>query len=147
MLNFDFFNHRAEVRKALTSRMNHQCMDGLRHQDRQLERSNFAEVVWLVPLDGKQAEFGKAVPAVSKDISVQGLCLIHTAPLSDAEMVVGVPGQHGVNFFHCKVEHCSSMGYGYYQIGLFPSKVLKLSMSQLMTWESRQAEFAEAPLA
>lgn len=141
MLNFDFFNQRAEVKRALSSRLNHHCMDTLRYQDRQAERSNYSQVVWLIPQDGKRSHYAHAVPAVSKDLSIQGLSLIHTSPVSDSPLVVAVPGEHGMSFFHCNVEHCSSLGFGFFQIGLFPVKVVNPNMSEMQAWESRVAEF------
>lgn len=151
MLNFDFFNQRAEVKRALSSRLNHRCMDSLRHQDRQAERSNYSRVVWLIPQDGKRPDYSQAVPAVSKDLSIQGLSLIHTSPVSESPLVVGVPGELGMSFFHCNVEHCSSLGYGFFQIGLFPVKVVNLNTSEMQSWESRLAELTpkteEEPVA
>lgn len=145
MLNFDFFNQRAEVKRALSSRLNHTCMDTLRYQDRKAQRSNYSEVVWLVPMDGKQADFSKAVPAVSKDLSIQGLAILHSAPLSESPLVVGIPGEHGTSFFQCNVEHSSALGYGFFQIGLFPVKLVIPSASELKAWETRAAEFQTEP--
>ncbi len=143
MLNFEFNNPRSDVYRALSSRLNHTCMDGLRHQDRKVQRTNFCEVVWLIPPGDKGYDYSQAVPAVSRDLSVQGFSLIHNAALADSELVVGIPGVHGFNFFHCKVQHCSDLGYGFFQIGLFASKVITPSRSQLTTWEKRAAEFAQ----
>jgi hypothetical protein len=147
MLNFDFFNQQAEVRKALSSRLNHSCMETLRYQDRKLQRSHFTEVVWLISLEGKRGDFGQAVPAVSKDLSVQGISLIHTSPITTPLLIVGVPGNHGFNFFQCKVEHCSDLGYGFYQIGLLPVKLLSPSQSEMKAWEARSAAFKREPVA
>jgi hypothetical protein len=126
-------------------------MDTLRYQDRKAQRSNFSEVVWLIPMEGKQASFSKAVPAVSKDLSIQGLAIIHTAPMSESPLVVGIPGEHGTSFFQCNVEHSSALGYGFYQIGLFPVKLLTPHMSEVKAWETRTAQFqtdpAPAPVA
>lgn len=141
MLNFDFFNQRAEVKRALSTRLNHNCMDTLRYQDRKAERSNYSEVVWLIPMQGKHVNYSQAVPAVSKDLSIQGLALIHNSPVTESPLVVGIPGQLGMSFFQCNVEHCSSLGYGFYQIGLFPVKLLSPGMSELKAWETRAAEF------
>lgn len=143
MLNFDFFNQRAEVRRALSGRLNQTCMDGLRYQDRQATRSQYSEVVWMVPLDGKRPQYSASIPAVSNDLSIQGLSLFHTAPLTDSPLVVGIPGQHGMTFFHCDIKHCTSLGYGFYHIGLFPSKVITPDQTQRQAWERRAAEFAE----
>ena len=145
MLNFDFFNQQAQVRKALSSRLNHTCMDTLRYQDRKLQRSNFTEVVWVISHDGKRPNYSHAVPAVSKDLSVQGISLIHNSAVTTPLLIVGVPGNHGFNFFQCKVEHCSSLGYGFYQIGLLPVKLISPSTAELQAWEARTAEFEEQP--
>lgn len=121
-------------------------MNGLRYQDRQSERSNYSEVVWLIPLKGKRGDFSQAVPAVSKDLSIQGLSLINNDAVSAPELVVGVPGEHGWSFFHCKLEHCSGLGYGFFQIGLFPVKLVTLNTTDNQNWEKRLQEFqAEEP--
>lgn len=145
MLNFDFFSQQAEVKRALSSRLNHNCMETLRYQDRKLHRSHFSEVVWLVPVDGEQADYSQAVPAVSKDLSIQGMSLIHNSPLGSSPLIVGVPGNHGINFFQCNVEHCSGLGFGFYQIGLFPVKVITPSETERKAWEARTAEFQNEP--
>lgn len=147
MLNFDSFNQQAQVRRALSSRLNHNCMETLRHQDRKLQRSNYSEVVWLISLEGKRGDYSQAVPAVSKDLSIQGMSLIHNRPLGDSPLIVGVPGNHGISFFKCQVEHCSSLGSGFYQIGLFPMKVLSPNPSEMAAWETRAAEFHKEPQA
>jgi hypothetical protein len=147
MLNFDFFNQRAEVKRALSSRLNHNCMETLRYQDRKVERSTFSEVVWLIPIHNKQADYRQAQPAVSKDLSVQGMSLIHNAPVDGTPMIVGVPGEHGESFFQCNVEHCSHLGYGFYQIGLFPVKLVSPDMADRNAWENRVAEFQTEPAA
>ncbi len=141
MLNFDFFNHRAEVRRALSSRLNHHCMDTLRHQDRKTERSYCTEVVWLIPTNGRRADYSRAEPAISKDLSIQGMALIHNRPVSESPVIVGFPGEHGISFFQCNLEHCSHLGYGFYQIGLCPVKLLSPNQAERNAWETRQRNF------
>ena len=143
MLNFDFFNQQAEVKRALSSRLNHTCMDGLRYQDRKVERSHFSEVVWVVPLVGRKPDFSQSIPVVSKDLSLQGLSLIHSAPLIQSPLIIGVPGHCGPSFFECKVEHCSALGFGFFQVGLFPVKVVSVSLADVKAWEARKTEFED----
>ena len=118
-------------------------MEGLRYQDRKVQRSEYCEVVWLVPKAGKGFDYSQAVPAVSRDLSIQGLSLVHTAPIADAEFVVGIPGKHGFSFFHCHVQHCSDLGYGFFQIGLFAAKVITPNMADMAIWEKRTSAFTQ----
>ncbi len=146
MLNFDFFTERSDVYRALSSRLNDQCMDGLRYQDRKVQRSEFCEVIWLVSKKGKGFDYSQAVPAISRDLSIRGLSLVHTAPIAGGELVVAIPGKHGFSFLHCNVQHCSDLGYGFFQIGLYAAKVVTPNMADMTIWEKRKAQFRqEAP--
>ncbi len=145
MLNFEFFSQQAEVKRALSSRLNHNCMETLRYQDRKRHRSHFSEVVWLIPSSSEEPDYRQAVPAVSKDLSIQGISLVHNRPITDSPILIGVPGEHGFNFFECNVEHCSRLGYGFYQIGLFPMKVVSPSTEELKAWQTRTTEFETEP--
>lgn len=145
MLDFDFFNQRKSVHRALANRMNTACMDDLRHQDRKNSRSMFSVVVWLVPLkNGKTPSYTVSVPCVSKDISVEGLSLLHTAAVTDKDVLVVLPGEQGHTFLMCEVEHSSDLGYGFHQIGLQPKKVVNPSNAEQKTWQKRCEDFAPA---
>ena len=148
MLDFEYFNRRKEVQTALTNRVNTVCMDGIRHADRKNQRSPFSEVVWLVPTElNKRGDYSKALPAVSKDISVGGLSLVHNRPLTSDHVIAILPGANGPTFLRCEVEHCTRLGYGFFQIGLRPERVLQAKHQEQIDWEKRCEEFDDTPAA
>ncbi|HUG94392.1 MAG TPA: hypothetical protein VML55_26410 [Planctomycetaceae bacterium] len=152
MFGFLFHRKRQEVRKALASRINHRCADQLRHTSRATTRSPFCEVVWLIPDVSDLSEaFDEMMPVVSKDISTQGVSLIHTQPAASRRVVIGLEGQHGPSFIRATVEHSTPLGYGFYQIGLSPEEVLHAAPGELARWRSRLREYgareAEQPVA
>ncbi len=146
MLDFDYFNRRKEVQTALTNRVNTVCMDGIRHADRKNERSPFSEVVWLVPTENnKRGDYSQALPSVSKDISVGGLSLVHSQPITAEQVVAILPGTNGPTFLRCEVEHCTRLGYGFFQVGLRPERVLQAKENERLAWEKRCEEFDDEP--
>ena len=141
MFGFLFHRKRQEVRKALTSRINHKCVDQVRHANRAVTRTAICEVLWLIPDGDLRDGFADMVPAVSKDISPQGIAVIHTEPVTDSRITIGLEGQHGPTFIRANVEHCTSLGYGFYQIGLHPDEVLNVSYGDLSQWQHRLREY------
>ena len=91
------------------------------------------------------------VPVVSKDISTQGVSLVHTEAVESRRVILGLEGQHGPSFIRATVEHSTPLGYGFYQIGLYPEEVLHVAPGDLARWRNRLAEYGgrvmEAPLA
>jgi hypothetical protein len=142
MFDFDFFKRRNEVHRALTSRVNSACMEELRHTDRKTSRSVFSEVVWLVPLaGGKTPDYAQAQPTVSKDISVDGLSLLHNRPVEADAVVIVLPGDTGPTFMRCDVEHSTPLGFGFFQVGLRPERVVHVKSADERAWQRRCAEF------
>jgi hypothetical protein len=147
MLDFEFFNRKKRVQTALTSKINTGCVDEMRYQDRKASRTVYSQVVWLVPCQGKTPDYAQATPAVSKDISIEGLALLHTAPVNTKGAVVGLPGENGPTFLWCDVEHSTALGYGFFQIGLAPERVLNPTLTEFNAWKARCAEFEPTPAA
>jgi hypothetical protein len=146
MFGFLFHRKRQDVRKALATRINHKCVAGIRHANRAVTRSPFCEVVWLIPDDGDLCgAFTDMVPVVGKDISTQGVSLIHNEPLADRRVVLGLEGAHGPSFIRATVEHSTSLGHGFYQIGLSPEEVLPAGPAEVSQWRRRLAELGGCP--
>jgi len=132
MFNFLPHKRRAAVQTLLTSRVNNACMANLAPGQRNNTRSQFCEVVWVVPMGpAGQPEYSAGFPAVSKDISARGLALINNAPIDDPEFVIGLQSDTGPVFIRCSLEHCTPLGYGFYQIGLHPDNVVSISDEEL----------------
>lgn len=148
MFNFDFFKKRSEVSRAMTHRLNHACMEALRYQDRKDDRAAYSQVIWIIPTNGKKRlDFAASVPAVSKDISKEGLSLIHTAAVEGESLLVALPGENGHSFLQCKIEHCTALGYGFFQIGLHPENVANVKYDDMRAWKARCREFEKTAAA
>ena len=142
MFQFNQESKRQEVRRVLTSRVNQNCLSNLDPRDRRFSRSAFSEVVWLIPIgrDG-MPQWGFAAPVVSKDISAHGLSLIHNEATVDDQLVVGLQDATGPCFVLCTVEHCTSLGCGFYQIGLLPEQMVPISDADLKAVRDRLSMF------
>ncbi len=95
---------------------------------RNATRGSFTEVVWVLPCQSSTRFNGSEVfPAVTKDISSQGLSIFHTAPLVEKCVLIGLHDETGRRFLACSPKHCTSLGYGFYQIGLMAEEVAAVS--------------------
>ncbi|MBW3542020.1 MAG: hypothetical protein KY476_17260 [Planctomycetes bacterium] len=148
MFGFLFERKRQEVRRALASRINLRCADGIRHADRGATRSPFCEILWLMPDDGDRGEaFEEMTPVVGKDISTQGIAIVHNQPVTAKRVLVALDGQFGPSFIRSTVEHSTPLGHGFYQIGLHPDEVVQLEAHEVAAWRRRCEEFASDPPA
>jgi hypothetical protein len=129
MLSFAFQKSRTQVRRLLQNRMNRNYFKQFRYGQRTDPRSNFCEVVWIIPYGNSgKPEFDRVFPVVTKDSSSEGLSLIHTQPFSADKVLVGLPGvdDGGPTFVRCVPSHSTSLGYGFWQVGLRPERVVEL---------------------
>jgi hypothetical protein len=125
MFSFLFYKKRSEVARLLTARVNHHCFTGLDPRERTADRTSYCEVVWLITAGPRgKYDYENAVPVVSKDISPQGLALIHTAPIEGIRVLIGLRSEAGMSFLACEAVHSSPLGCGFYQIGLTPTEVV-----------------------
>ena len=147
MFGFLFHRKRQEVHKALANRINHKCLDGVRHAARSATRSPFCEVMWLIPDRPDRLEaLDEMIPVVGKDISTQGIAIIHQGPLEHGRVIIGMNGSHGPSFLRTTVEHSTSLGYGFWQIGLAGAEVLILSAAEADYWQTCVARFDGSPV-
>ncbi len=146
MLGFFHHRKRAEVQRVLAGRINHRCFADLREGGRRAPRSAFSEVLWVIPTNGRgRNDFAAAYPVVGKDISPDGLSLIHTAPITDERMLVALEGHSQPVFLACTREHCTGIGYGFYQIGLCPDEAANVTDAELSLLKGRLQEFDPHP--
>ena len=142
-MDFALIKRQQEVQTLLTSRINHFCASNINPRDRSRSRSAFFEVVWVIPPTRTgEPDFEAAFPVIGKDISARGLSLIHNAPLISDPLVIGLQDQTGPCFVRCSVEHCSSLGYGFYQIGLNPDEVVSVEGKELKALNLRLDHFS-----
>ena len=92
------------------------------------------EVVWVLPCTSPtEADYTRVFPAVTKDLSVQGIAILHNAPINDQCVLVGLRDDTDWRFLACTPKHCIPLGYGHYQIGLFPDEVVLVSTEDFDT--------------
>jgi hypothetical protein len=149
MFDFLFHNKRSAVRRFMSSRVNRNVLNQMRVGNRDLFRSPFCEVVWLIPCDesGHHIEFEHAYPAVTRDICPAGLSLIQNEPLTAEKVIVGIDGDAGRTFFRCSKEHCTELGHGFHQVGLYLEEIVELKHSDLEVVERSVAEHSHVELA
>jgi hypothetical protein len=145
MLSFSSQQKRQEVQRLFTSRINQSCLSNINPRDRAASRSAFCEVVWAIPCGrtGKP-DFNSAFPVVSKDISAKGLALIHSEPITSDPLLIGLQDQTGPCFVRCALEHCTALGYGFYQIGLHPDEVVSVREDELAKLKRQLEKFSHA---
>ncbi|HID24188.1 MAG TPA: hypothetical protein EYP14_17550 [Planctomycetaceae bacterium] len=143
MFGFLFQKKRDEVRRLLANRMNTRFSSQFRYGLRKAPRGSFCEVVWVIPYDSVRStpRVEHAFPVVTKDICSEGLSLIHTTPINEERIVVGLEGTVQMHFLLCHREHSTPLGYGYYQIGVHPEEVLKFRADVLLRLKRRMAQF------
>ena len=126
MFGFFFRKKREDVRTLLSRLMNRRYFRQFRYGDRFDSRGSFCETVLVIPYDedNLQPVFEQTFPVVTKDISAEGLALIHNEPISTKRMLIGIEGPHGMPFLLCELQHSTPIGYGFYQIGVHPIEVI-----------------------
>jgi hypothetical protein len=129
MLGFLFHKKRQEVSRLLHGRVNQTFVKQVGETQRSATRGAFCEVAWLIPYDArtKQPDCSCARPVVTKDISISGLSLIHNEAVTDERTIVGLQDETGLRFLLCTLQHCSSLGHGFHQVGLYPDEVIQIS--------------------
>ena len=78
---------------------------------------------------------------MTKDICSEGLSLIHTSRVAHDRLIVGLEDAVQMHFLLCHREHCTPLGYGYYQIGVHPEEIIKLKPDVIMRLQRRMQEF------
>ena len=46
-------------------------------------------------------------------------------------LLIGLQDQTGPSFVRCTIEHCTPLGYGFYQIGLHPEEVVPVREDEI----------------
>lgn len=149
MFGFLFHRKREEVKRILHGRMNRTYMQGIENKNRSGSRGAFCEVVWLIPVDeeARQPDFNRVTTLVTKDISSTGLSLIHNQPVHDRRVIVGLRDESLPRFIVCDLQHCTSLGYGHYLIGLHPEEVIQIDLGDVEAMEQRLNPTEELILA
>jgi len=96
------------------------------------DRSNVSQVVWVVPCDSQaNADYARAFPAVTKDLSPLGIAFFHNACVTESHAIVGLnDGTGDRRFFLCTVKHCTPLEHGFHQIGLSVAKKIAIGPAE-----------------
>jgi hypothetical protein len=96
-------------------------------QDSELRYDNRANRTFplvLAPWAEDRAVLNKAITALSKNLSSQGLTVIHVDPFEAEELVVGFRLDEETHFMLGRVRHRTALGGGYGQLGIELTRVV-----------------------
>jgi len=145
MLGFLFHRKREEVKRVLHGRVNRAHARTIAIQNiRGATRQVLDEIVWVIPCESPdKADFSQLFPAICRDLCTQGIGIFLTAPVDEPRVIIGLRDESDARFLACTVKHCSSLGYGFYHVGLFPDEVMTPGHEQLEAMGQAFDRFAE----
>ena len=128
MFGFLTQKRRDDVQRFLNRRMNRSFLPQVSGSKRRHSRGEFCEVAWILPYDDEAgcAVFDEACVAVTRDISPEGLSILQTSPLNEVRAVIALEGDLEMHFILCRVMHSTTLGYGFFHIGLYPEEFLNV---------------------
>ncbi|MEX0704407.1 MAG: hypothetical protein WD069_20065 [Planctomycetales bacterium] len=139
MFDFRLRTRTNEVKRLMQGHMNRHYVRQVRSGGRRASRGAFCEVVWMVPCssDG-QPQFERAVPVLTRDISADGLSLLHHEPIDEAAPLwIGLHNGDETSFVRCRIEHVTPLGFGYRQLGLRPEEIAQFDPHELLPFRRR----------
>lgn len=141
MFEFTAAQKRKRVQAVLTARMNQRCLDGLGDDGRRVQdRSSYVTSLVVIPGKNRSWAFDEAFPVLTRDISPNGLSLVHAGSI-EGEVLVVIPSDGAPSFLKCDVQNCNDMGYGYWQIGLAAQHVVDVEYPDQLRLDERLADF------
>jgi hypothetical protein len=148
MFGFVLRKRQQDVKKLLQGRINRTVANQLDEKARRARRCAMCDVAWIIPYaEDAKPDFQSAYPAVTRDISEQGLSFIHTEPVHDKRLLIGLKNDVETFYIVGPVEHCTSLGYGFYQIGVKPFETIDVDPYEAKRLEARYAARETAPAA
>jgi hypothetical protein len=126
MFGFGQRKRQRDVKRLLQGRINRAVLQRLDDKARNGSRCHVCEVAWVIPCGARplRPQYDEVLGCVTRDISEQGLSFIHTEPVTDEWLLLGLEGDVEMFFLRGSVEHCTPLGYGYYQIGVNPQETV-----------------------
>jgi hypothetical protein len=127
MLDFLFHKKRDEVKRVLHGRVNRAHARSISFENsRHATRGTLTEVVWVVPCESpEQADYSRVFPAVSRDLCTEGIGIVHSAPVTEPCVIIGLRDESNPRFIACTPKHCTPLGYGFFHIGLYADEVVR----------------------
>jgi hypothetical protein len=148
MLGFLFHKKRDEVKRILHGRMNRAYLRTIAGNEiRGARRGTFTEVVWAIPYGAlaADADYTSVFPAMTKDLSAQGISILHREPLTEPRMIIGLKDETEPRFLLCRVEHSTALGHGFYQTGLFSEETFRVEPCDIDTMREALEKYDNAP--
>jgi hypothetical protein len=145
MLDMWFNGKRKRAQAVLVNRVNKRSLEELHGTEREITRSSFCKVLYLIPENGRHWDLSQARPVVSRDICTDGLSVVHNQPITAKRVLIGLPEKDDLKFVQCTVQHCSSLGFGFYHIGLFAEEVTNIDMREADDLQKRAEMWDNTP--
>lgn len=142
MFDFLLSGKQKQARALLASRANKLAILDVSGRDRISTRRQMVEAVMAVPRAGRRWDYAEAFPVLTCDVSAGGVCVLHHEKL-EGTFLLRLSDEVGSSFLGFAVQHASSLGYGYWRIGLEADEVVHPSKSQLRELDERIAVFEE----
>ena len=90
-------------------------------------RVNMVVVLMIVPVESKRLQVGRALTAVTKELSSSGVAVVVDQPHELNEVVLGFRVDGQMTFIRAKAKHLSPMGGGFYQLGFRLTEIVSPS--------------------
>jgi len=128
-------NHRKreEVQRILLARTNRAQLGAIgTNNQRGGTRAGLTEIVWATPcVDHRNADYVRVMPAVTKDISAQGISFICDVDVTEPCVVIGLKQDNGDRrFLSCTVKHCTPLDDGFFHVGLLVDQVIEVNQDE-----------------
>ena len=118
--------HEIEAQRWILKVVNKHCPEMAEAQEgpRLEGRVNLTIPVWLVPVEGRMPQVGRAFAAVTKEFSPSGLAIVVNRPFAAETVWVGFQWQDEKRFLTATVRHVNAMGAGFSQVGVRVTEVV-----------------------
>ncbi len=120
MFGFLLKRKQDEARRVLARQQNLMFGQQVRTGPRVETRGGYMQPAWVIPIcpSTDVPKYSRAFPAMTRDISSQGLSIIHSGRIDATELLIGLPAQDDVTFLRFEVVHETQLGCGFRQYGL-----------------------------
>jgi hypothetical protein len=118
-----------EAQRWILKLVNNHCPELRDLQDgpRLEGRVNLTVPAWVVPVEGRMPQIARAFPVVSKEFSPSGFSLVLNRPFSEEKVLVGFAWADEKTFLKGEVQHITSLGAGFSQLGILAQEVICLA--------------------
>lgn len=145
MIELWFDGRKKRAQAVMTDRVNQRSIEKINGSDRGILRSSFCKVVYLIPRDADEWDLSQAVPVVSRDISVNGLSIVHKQLIDNTRVLIGLPGE-SLKFVAGKIQHSTPLGAGFFHTGIFTEAIVDIEVTEVeklvalaATWDNELA--------